>query len=140
MIRKYSLPLLTSLLLAACGETGQQVEQSVAPPARPVPASAELIAGRYFYLADAAIFTGCHTGQRWPVAQRAAAADMERAFRDAELAPGDSMVVTVHGEIDVLPGMEEGTELPHLVIYRVEQAPAAIDCPVPVASLHGRRW
>ena len=140
MIRNYSMALLAALLMTGCGETGQQMEQAPETPARPVPESAQLIAGRYFLAGESAVFTGCHTGQRWPVAARDAAEDVANIFQSAALPAGDSMVVTVHGEIDILPGLEEGTEMPHLVIYRVQQAPADIDCPVPAASLHGRRW
>lgn len=139
MIRRLTLLLAASLLLSACGETSQESEP-VAAPLPPLPKDAQLIAGRYFYYADAAVFTGCHTGQRWPVASRHAAVQLERAFLDAKLPAGESMVVTVHGKIDLLPGMEPDTQLPHLVVYRIEEAPAELACPIPTASLEGRRW
>ena len=140
---RFLLAALTALTLTACGEKTEDstvTTDSTPTYQAPVPAESRLIAGHYRYLADAAVFTGCHTGQRWPVASTAAAADLERAYLEARSAPGESLVVAIYGHIEVMAGMEAGTELPQLVVDRVEQVPAGIDCPVPNAELHGRKW
>lgn len=128
--------------LAGCGEKTEDTSpaENAAAYQAPVPTESRLIAGHYVYMADAAIFTGCHTGQRWPVAPVAAAGDLERTYLNARNAPGESVVVAVYGRIEVMEGMEPGTELPQLVVDRVEAVPATVDCPLPTAELYGRKW
>lgn len=139
---RYLFVALTALLVAGCGEKTEDITTADAPIQyqQPVPAESRLIAGHYRYMADAAVFTGCHTGQRWPVAPVAAAGDLERAYLSARSEPGAPIIVSLYGRIEVMPGMEPGTELPHLVVDRVEQVPADVDCPLPNADLHGRKW
>lgn len=133
---------LAGALLGGCYDSASQSAGVPAPAPTslaPLPASAELIAGSYVYFADAATFTGCHTGERWPVAMQDAAIELERAWLAGNYSPLQPMVVKVHGDIQVLPGMEPGTEAPQLVVYRVEQAPAELSCPA-APSLTGPRW
>jgi copper homeostasis protein (lipoprotein) len=77
--------------------------------------------GLYSYLADAAMFVDCSTGQRWPVAAEAAGADLERAYLAARPVPGSAVLVELEGLVAQRPGPEGGGTGPTLVVEKVGQ-------------------
>lgn len=75
--------------------------------------------GVYTYMADAASFVECSTGQRWPVAGEAAARDLESAYLKAGPAAGATVLVEIEGAVLARPRREgRGTE-PTLVVDKV---------------------
>ena len=71
--------------------------------------------GAYVYAADAATFTECSTGQRWPVAMEAASVDVERAYLQAKKAPMAPMLVAVDARVASRPKFEGAGPPPALV-------------------------
>jgi copper homeostasis protein (lipoprotein) len=77
-----------------------------------------LFGGELRYLADAASFTECLTGRRYPVAFEADWPSAERAYLAAVAEPGGPLHATFEGLLVERPKMDgEGTE-PTLVVTR----------------------
>ncbi len=70
------------------------------------------MSGMYSYMADAAVFTECLTGARYPVAMEADNVALERAYMQAPHEPGAPVRVTLEGQLAQRPKMEgAGTQL-----------------------------
>ncbi len=89
--------------------------------------------GEFVYLADAASFTDCASGLRWPVATAGDYLAAERSYTRLRSAPGAPLRVIVDGRLDVRPGME-GTAREHLVIDRFVGAEPGTTCNTPPAA------
>jgi heat shock protein HslJ/uncharacterized lipoprotein NlpE involved in copper resistance len=71
--------------------------------------------GEMIYMADAASFTDCASGVRWPVAMIEGYLALERAYRRARTAPGAPLLVAFDGRLAVMPAME-GPPREHMVV------------------------
>ncbi len=67
-----------------------------AAPFRPVEVRSSM-RGAYTYLADAATFVECSTGQRWTVSAEGASRELESAYLKARPAPGAAVMVESRG-------------------------------------------
>jgi copper homeostasis protein (lipoprotein) len=68
--------------------------------------------GMYQYMADAALFTECLSGRKFPVATEGDNLALERAYLEARREPGEQLLVSLTGRIAVRPKMEgDGVEL-----------------------------
>lgn len=110
-----------------------------------------MMRGSYVYMADAATFTECSTGQRWPVAMEAASVDLERAYLAAKKAPMAPMLVMVDARVASRPKFEGAGPAqalvsnyrPALVVVKLERALPATDVCAPrlvTAPLTGTFW
>ncbi|WP_349019573.1 YbaY family lipoprotein [Methyloglobulus sp.] len=63
--------------------------------------------GEFRYMADAATFTDCESGIRWPVAMIGDYLTAERAYMKARNVPGAPLVVDFQGKLEQRPGMED---------------------------------
>ena len=80
------------------------------------PADGRTMGGELTYMADAARFTECMTGQSYPVAMEGDFIALEHAYRAAAERPGAPLYVTFDGAIVDRPKMEgEGVERTVLV-------------------------
>jgi copper homeostasis protein (lipoprotein) len=99
--------------------------------------------GQYRYFADAATFTECNTGQKWPIAPSDEAAKLERAYLE-ETAKNDQAVqavtVSMETHIEVIEGMEAGTSMPHLIVDRFIGIDPDQQCDITHANLVGTYW
>jgi copper homeostasis protein (lipoprotein) len=77
--------------------------------------------GDYVYFADAAGFTECTTGRRFPVAGPASL-DLERAYLAARGAPGEPLLVTLDGHLGSAPAMEGDGEEEAVIVDRFDRA------------------
>jgi hypothetical protein len=118
----HCLPALIAWALVAC--TPVQPEQSAhGMPDQPAAGAAASKAvttfgGELTYMADAAQFTDCRTGHRYPVAMEADWITTERAYLKDVKEPGGRLYVTFEGSIAQRPRMEgNGTE-PSVVVQR----------------------
>jgi uncharacterized lipoprotein YbaY/heat shock protein HslJ/uncharacterized lipoprotein NlpE involved in copper resistance len=98
--------------------------------------------GAYTYLADAATFVECSTGQRWTVAAENVSRELEAAYLKVRPAPGASVVVDVDGLLVQRPRPDGGTESA-LVVERVRGLLPKQSCParfsgVPLTDTHWR--
>ncbi len=89
--------------------------------------------GEYRYVADAAVFTECASGKRYPVAYSEGGAELERAFLAAERpSAGDGLpqplLMTVTGTLQDGPGMEEGTVVEQLFVQTLERTMPEGNC------------
>jgi copper homeostasis protein (lipoprotein) len=67
--------------------------------------------GMYVYMADAALFTECETGKRYPVAFEGDSVSLEWAYLEARRQPGEEVLISVEGHFAERPAMEgNGTE------------------------------
>lgn len=95
----------------------------------------------YAYMADAAVFADCATGQRWPVATERDNASLERAYLDAKPAPGVPLLVTVEGRLASRPKVDHPGEEPHLIVERFVRTWPDETCEtMGRAVLEGNRW
>ncbi|MDM0018122.1 hypothetical protein [Variovorax saccharolyticus] len=81
-----------ALLLAACA-TGLHAQ----------PASWR---GDFVYFADAALFTDCASGKRWPVAMTADAVALQRSYLEWRKEPAAALLVNFDGRLEVREAME----------------------------------
>jgi uncharacterized lipoprotein YbaY/uncharacterized lipoprotein NlpE involved in copper resistance len=71
--------------------------------------------GEFSYMADAATFTDCASGKRWPVAMLGDYLAMERNYLQARSAPAAPLLVNFAGRLEVLPAME-GSSIEQIVV------------------------
>jgi len=94
--------------------------------------------GQYRYMADAASFEDCLTGDRWPVAQKAANAELERIYLEKQQA-GEPLWVSVEGEAQRKLDLVAGKRITFFVVHKVFET-AIRDCealqPVPLVGTH----
>ena len=82
--------------------------------------------GEFVYLTDAATFTDCASGIRWPVAMTTDYLAMERNYLQSRSAPGAPLLVIFKGRIEVRPAME-GPPREQMVVDRFDSSqPGAI--------------
>jgi heat shock protein HslJ/uncharacterized lipoprotein YbaY/uncharacterized lipoprotein NlpE involved in copper resistance len=74
--------------------------------------------GEFRYMADAATFTDCASGIRWPVAMTGDYLATERNYLKSRNIPGSPLLVTFEGRLEQRPGMEEGISVEQLVIEK----------------------
>jgi uncharacterized lipoprotein YbaY/heat shock protein HslJ len=74
--------------------------------------------GMFRYMADAATFTDCLTGQRWPVAMEGDYKTLEAAYLKNRRQSADGLLATLEGQVAMKPGMEGGQPTPTLVVER----------------------
>jgi uncharacterized lipoprotein NlpE involved in copper resistance len=93
--------------------------------------------GQFVYLADAATFTDCATGLRWPVAVAGDYLAAERRYTQARSVPGAAVNVVFDGRLDMRPPME-GAPKEHIVIDRFAGTTANACGGAPM--LQGTEW
>lgn len=64
------------------------------------------VTGSMTYFADAALFTECLSGQRFPISMEADYLALERAYLDADIDPGAPLIARIDAEISMRPQME----------------------------------
>ena len=82
------------------------------------PATDKEMRGLYVYLADAALFTECETGRRYPVAFEGDSVTLERAYLEMRRQPGEEVLVSLEGRIAERPAMEGPRTEESLIIKR----------------------
>jgi heat shock protein HslJ/uncharacterized lipoprotein NlpE involved in copper resistance len=78
--------------------------------------------GTFTYMADAARYVDCLTGQSLPVAMTADYLALERAYLAARTVPGAALLVTLEGHMEMRPAMEGDALVETLVVERFEKA------------------
>ena len=98
--------------------------------------------GLFRYMADAAIFRECRTGQRWPVAMEKDFPRLERAYRNAAAEPGAPARLSVWATVEERPKMDGAGTEPTLIVHRTDLITADQACPEPQpdASLTNTYW
>jgi copper homeostasis protein (lipoprotein) len=137
----FALLLLSVMVLIACSEP--PAPSSTPTPDQHLPhisPNASSLTGLYVYFADSALFTDCDSGTRWPVATDAGGLELERAYLHANVDPMQPVLVELIGTIETLPGMEEGTMLPHLVVDQLIRVTDETECPQPPVELLNTQW
>jgi len=128
--------LLLSLLL-----TGVVAASPVDPATKAAPPASAEYQGLFQYLADAALFTDCRSGQRYPVAMEQAYLELERAYLAAGSGPGEPVLVRVRGHIERRPGMEANRPVATLVLEAIGRVGPGQECgPLAAMPLSGTRW
>lgn len=84
--------------------------------------------GMFQYMADAAVFTECLSGQRFPVVMEGAYLDLERAYLAAGGAPGAPLMAALEGRIEERPAME-GPPRRQLLVDRLAGLAPDETCP-----------
>jgi copper homeostasis protein (lipoprotein) len=74
--------------------------------------------GMFRYMADAASFTECQTGQRWPVAMEGEYRALEADYMKTRRLPAEELLVTIEGQVAMRPSMEGGRPIPSLIVER----------------------
>lgn len=133
------------VLTRGAGDSVEILMKMVAAQPAPGGSSAERPArftGLFRYMADAAIFQECRTGQRWPVAMERDFPRLERAYRNAAAEPGAPARLSAWATVEPRPKMDgEGTE-PTLIVHRTDRITGDQTCPEPQpdASLTNTYW
>ena len=121
--------------LAADGRpnTGRGPNQLIrTSPFRPVEVRSTM-RGAYTYLADAATFVECSTGQRWTVSAEAASRELESAYLKVRPAPGAAVMMEIEGMAVQRPRSDGGTETA-LIVERVGRMLPKESCPARFSS------
>jgi copper homeostasis protein (lipoprotein) len=92
--------------------------------------------GTYAGPADAAGFTECATGRRFPVAGPAAA-ELERAYLAARVAPAEPLLVTLDGRLGPAPARKGGGTEEAVIVQRFDRAWPGERCAEPPRSAPG---
>jgi heat shock protein HslJ/uncharacterized lipoprotein NlpE involved in copper resistance len=98
--------------------------------------------GEMIYMADAAVFTDCASGVRWPVAMTTDYLALERAYSQARTAPGEPVLVAFDGHLAAMPGME-GPPREHMIVDAFSTAEPGRRCHPPEgprAALTNTYW
>lgn len=129
----FSVAWLTGALLIGCA--GSQKQSSA------VPSTTEL-SGTYSYMADAAVFTDCATGRRYPVAFEGDNIALQRAYAEVRPDPGQPVFVVLDGRIEERPPMEGDGTVPTLVVDRFGRFYPGETCGQPgaTAELQDTYW
>lgn len=126
----FALLMAGAVTLVACSE----------PPAESPPESTDVTiptvsedaisrTGLYVYFADSARFTDCATGVSLPVASSAGGLELERAYLQAGREAQQPMLAEVIGSEEIRAGMEEGTQIPQLVVDQLIRVSPDDRCP-----------
>lgn len=101
-----------------------------------------MMRGMYVYMADAALFTECETGKRYPVAFEGDSVSVERAYLEARREPGEEMLVELEGHIAERPAMEGPRTEESLIVKRFIGAWPGETCGVrgSVSELENNYW
>lgn len=99
------------------------------------------VTGLMTYFADAALFTECFTGQRFPIAMEADYLPLERAYLAAELAPNAPLLAHIDAQISLRPQME-GPDRRTVTIKRFHHVTPDAGCPdnLGAAALSNTYW
>jgi heat shock protein HslJ/uncharacterized lipoprotein NlpE involved in copper resistance len=98
--------------------------------------------GEMIYMADAANFTDCASGLRWPIPMIEGYLALERAYTQGRNAPGAPLLVSFDGRLQTMPDME-GPPREHLVVERFEATEPGRRChpaEAPRATLTNTYW
>ena len=99
----------------------------------------QVYAGHYRYFADAASFQDCRTGDRWPVAMKAANAELERLYLEKQK-PGKPLWVKVKGEVKHKLDLTTGTRKRYFVVREILDSGVRECDKVKQAALEGSHW
>lgn len=99
------------------------------------------IDGMFTYMADAGLFTECRTGERFPVAQKAENAALEREYLSKRTEPAEPLYVAIEGHLGLEPAMEGDGEIQAIIVDRVLEVSAEARCADDhTATLENTHW
>ena len=104
-----------------------------------VQAAPRIHTGQFRYLADAGLFEDCASGDRWPVAQEAANAELERVYLEKRKA-GEPLWVKVEGELKHTLDLAAGRRKTFFVVTRVLDSGVRECEALPEVPLEGTQW
>lgn len=93
--------------------------------------------GDFVYFADAALFTDCASGKRWPVAMTADAVALQRSYLEWRKEPAAPLLVNFDGRLDVREAME-GPAREQMVVERFRSVEPGNTCAV-IAAVKGNK-
>jgi len=98
--------------------------------------------GMFQYMADAASFAECETGQRWPVAMEGDYKALESAYTQSRHEPGAAVLVTLDGQASIRPGAEGNRQVPTLVVEKYVGISPEESCgaPLTISNLLETYW
>jgi uncharacterized lipoprotein NlpE involved in copper resistance len=99
----------------------------VALAASPAEAAARPWRGDVVYFADAALFTDCASGRRWPMASAGDIVALQHSYLQWQSAPGAPLLMSFEGRLDTRESME-GPPREQIVVERFESAQPGMDC------------
>ena len=120
-MRPLLLPTLLALLVAAAQ------------------AAPKIYTGQFRYLADAGLFEDCVSGDRWPVAQQAANAELERIYLEKQKG-GEPLWVKVEGEPKHELDLAAGKRRTVFVVTKVLESALRKCDALPEVPLEGTQW
>ncbi len=130
MITRMILPSV-ALVALACIVAGCGPKKSPIPPSSE---PAKAMRGMYVYMADAAVFTDCESGVRYPVAPEGdARAALERAYLEARSQPGAEVLAEIEGSV-ARRAKEAGGDHDVIVISKFVNVTPGATCAGPSAS------
>lgn len=108
-------------------------------------AAVRTLHGEYLYFADAAVFTECATGRRYPVAYSEGGLELERAYLAQRQTDQDGMpqpvLMTLTGTLQDGPGAEEGSIVEQLFVQTLERTIPGANCATRgTAELENTYW
>jgi uncharacterized lipoprotein YbaY/heat shock protein HslJ len=97
--------------------------------------------GMFRYLADAALFRDCRTGESFPVAMESAYIELERAYLNSGIEAGGEVMVRLIGRYLERPSMEGNRNAISLIVDKLENLDPENSCaPTTHAELQNTYW
>jgi uncharacterized lipoprotein YbaY/heat shock protein HslJ len=97
--------------------------------------------GQFSYMAEAALFSDCITGRRFPVEMSGQFTELQHAYLDSGIEAGEYLTVDLKGRYLERPDLEENTRTIMLIVDEFHQISESQDCaPGQHAELLNTYW
>jgi len=140
LAKAFAMGALAALLALGGCKKGKDSDTPV--KREPPPQSGTMsLQGMYTYMADAGAFVDCTTREQWPVAMERDNAALERAYSQAQIAPGSPLLVTVEGRLESRPKVDRRGKETNLIVDRfVRTWPRETCGSMTKVALENMRW
>ena len=114
----FLLPVLLLFLGVGCDQQNQvavaepETQQSTGSPGME-------LEGMFRYMADAALFRDCRNNKTYPVSMEGQYIDLDRAYLNSGIKPGEEVMVKLRGRLLERPSMEGNSNKIKLIVDKL---------------------
>jgi len=136
----FMLPALLIFLVAGCNQQNQVAVADPETQHSTVSPGMEL-EGMFRYMADAALFRDCRNNKTYPVSMEGQYIELERAYLNSGIKPGEEAMVKLRGRLLERPAMEGNSNIIKLIVDKLHSMlPDKTCAPTVHAELIGTYW
>ncbi|MGB5809033.1 MAG: META domain-containing protein [Polyangiales bacterium] len=135
------LLLAISVIASGCKKGKDAANANAAATEGLEPSGKLALEGMYSYMADAGLLADCATGVKWRVATEGDNAALESAYAKARNKPGDALLVTVEGRLELREKIDRTGKEKVLIVDRFVRVWPRETCgSLLPAGLEGSNW